>query len=102
MNSSYFVHWYICIRRANPPQLRTIFLRFFYWKGWLSPEGFVLFPPSPSLGESWIHPWGRVQFILQSMKQFINVSMTTLSFYFYSYMCGHMSLHQNMLSIVLF
>ena len=81
MNSNYFVHWHICIRRANPPQLRTIFLRVFYWKGWHSPERFVLFPPSPSLGESWIHPWGRVQFILQSMKEFINVSMTTLSFY---------------------
>ena len=81
MNSNYFVHWHICIRRANPPQLRTIFLSFFYWKGWHTPERFVLFPPSPSLGESWIHPWGRVQFILQSMKEFINVSMTTLSFY---------------------
>ena len=31
MNSNYFVHWHICIRRANPPQLRTIFLRFSYW-----------------------------------------------------------------------
>ena len=88
MNSNSFAYWHICIRRAHPSHLRTIFFSI-SWVFLIGKVGTLLkvLCSLPSPGESWIRPRRRVQYIWQNMKEFINVSMTTVSFYFYSDVC---------------